>query len=191
MMQVSLRGLALLAAGLDELGIRFYVVGGIASSTHGQARFTEDVDLVMELRADQVLPLKQRLGADFEVDEETLAEAAEKHRSDNLFFLPDFTRFDVYVPEPSPFVRSQLDRRRVLELAPGVQIPIATAEDTLLSKLSWYRKGGDVSEKQWADVLGILQLRGSELDQAYLDKWADYLDVAELLRRASAAAADP
>lgn len=184
MMNVSLRGLALLAGALHQLGIRFYVVGGIASSTHGQTRFTEDVDLVMELRPDQVLPLKAVLGPDFEVDEVTLLEAATHNRSDNLFYLPDFTRFDVYLPAPSAFVRSQLERRQILELAEGVDIPIATAEDTLLAKLLWYRRGEEHSQKQWQDVLGIIRLRGAELDRSYLDVWAANLDVTDLLARA-------
>lgn len=54
----------------------------------------------------------------------------------------------------------------------------------MLRKLEWYRDGGEVSDRQWADVLGILRLRSTELDRAYLDRWAPQLGVSDLLARA-------
>jgi hypothetical protein len=48
-------------------------------------------------------------------------------------------------------------------------------EDTILAKLEWYRPGGEVSERQWRDVLGILKTRAGELDLGYMRKWANDL----------------
>jgi hypothetical protein len=61
---------------------------------------------------------------------------------------------------------------------------IATAEDTILSKLEWFRAGGEVSENQWKDVLGILKVQGDSLDMVYLRQWARELRVEDLLERA-------
>jgi len=61
---------------------------------------------------------------------------------------------------------------------------IATAEDTLLAKLVWFRKGNEVSDKQWLDVRGILAVQGNQLDFDYLHKWAAILRVGDLLERA-------
>ena len=61
---------------------------------------------------------------------------------------------------------------------------VAKAEDTLLSKLEWYRLGGEVSERQWRDVLGILKIQTGNLDMDYLRKWAKELKVSDLLKRA-------
>jgi hypothetical protein len=54
----------------------------------------------------------------------------------------------------------------------------------VLTKLEWYRKGGDTSERQWRDVAGVLKSQGSRLDQVYMNRWADDLRVADLLARA-------
>ncbi len=45
---------------------------------------------------------------------------------------------------------------------------MASAEDTLLHKLEWYRIGNEVSDRQWNDILAILKIRGPLLDIVYL-----------------------
>ena len=63
-------------------------------------------------------------------------------------------------------------------------IRFATAEDTLLYKLVWYRQGGELSERQWSDVIGVIKVQGQQLDRAYLRHWAKHLKVGDLLDRA-------
>lgn len=65
---------------------------------------------------------------------------------------------------------------------------VASAEDVLLAKLEWYRRGGQVSEHQWTDVIGILRVGGAALDHPYLQRWAAELGVGDLLERAVAEA---
>lgn len=66
----------------------------------------------------------------------------------------------------------------------SVTIRFASPEDTLLHKLVWYKLGNEVSERQWRDVLGIMKVQGAQLDDSYLDTWADAIDVVSLLNRA-------
>lgn len=58
------------------------------------------------------------------------------------------------------------------------------AEVTVLAKLDWYRKGGEVSDRRWRDLRGVLKVQADALDQEYLEHWAKELGVADLLRRA-------
>ena len=67
---------------------------------------------------------------------------------------------------------------------------IKTPEDTVLRKLEWYRSGGEVSDQQWRDVLGVLAVWRGRLDEAYLDRWAAALRVSDLLERARRAIAE-
>jgi hypothetical protein len=65
-----------------------------------------------------------------------------------------------------------------------VTIRFASAEDTLLHKLIWYKLGDQVSDRQWGDVVGVLKVQGDSLDREYLELWARLLDVSDLLSRA-------
>jgi len=57
-----------------------------------------------------------------------------------------------------------------------VSAKFASPEDTILSKLEWHRLGGEVSDRQWGDILGVLKTRAGELDLDYLRKWAGELN---------------
>ena len=67
---------------------------------------------------------------------------------------------------------------------PEQSIFVTSPEDVILSKLEWYRMGGEVSERQWRDILGVLKTRLGELDLDYLHRWAKELNVSDLLERA-------
>lgn len=62
--------------------------------------------------------------------------------------------------------------------------PSPSPEDLVLRKLLWYRAGGEVSEQQWRDVVGVLAVSGPEMDRTYLDSWARRLGLEGLLERA-------
>jgi hypothetical protein len=53
----------------------------------------------------------------------------------------------------------------------------------VLRKLEWYRRGGEISDRQWRDVLAIVALQGETLDRGTLTRWAPVLGVSDLLAR--------
>lgn len=91
-------------------------------------------------------------------------------------YLPLVTKTDLFVKRLDGFDASELDRRLRVEL-PGGSVWVASAEDILLRKLACYREGGESSEQQWRDVLGILSVSGRTLDRAYTAEWARKLGV--------------
>jgi hypothetical protein len=98
---------------------------------------------------------------------------------------------DVFVSKGRPFDRLAADRARpqAIDEAPDApRFPVASPEDTVLAKLEWFRLGGETSERQWWDVVGILKVT-EDADRPYLRLWADSLGVADLLERALADAA--
>ena len=65
-----------------------------------------------------------------------------------------------------------------------LRVRMATAEDVILRKLEWSRRGDAVSEVQWRDVLGVLEIQSDELDRDYLTTWAARLGLLDLLQQA-------
>jgi hypothetical protein len=53
-----------------------------------------------------------------------------------------------------------------------------------LTKLEWYRLGGEVSERQWRDVIEMLEAQWQTVDGAYLSKWAKEIHVDDLVELA-------
>jgi hypothetical protein len=173
-------------AVLDEIEVDYFVGGSIASSVFGEPRQTLDADLVARLLGRHAKPLVERLCKEFYVDLPAIEAAIQRQGSFNLIHLETVTKVDMFVRWRDPFGQSQFARRQkksVGQVAP-TDLFFASAEDTVLAKLEWYRKGGGVSDKQWRDLLGVIKIQGRTLDQAYLAEWAGQLGVADLLERA-------
>ena len=92
----------------------------------------------------------------------------------------------MFIPRKTAFQQAQLARatKQILLKKPEVSAYFASPEDTILAKLDWFHMGGDVSERQWRDVLGILKVRAGDLDLDYLRKWAGTLNLSELFEKA-------
>lgn len=130
---------------LNELGIRYFGAGSVASSVHGVARFTQDVDLVVEIVDEQVDALVQRAGGEFYVDAEEARGSVSRGRAFNLIHLPSAYKIDIFPVGQSLFNASELSRAQPEAwIVPGsgtIRLPVASPEDTVLSKLVWYRDG--------------------------------------------------
>ncbi|MCC7354079.1 MAG: hypothetical protein IT330_10005 [Anaerolineae bacterium] len=173
---------------LDRLEVPYLIGGSLASAVHGVVRTTMDADLVADLRPEHAGTLAQDLSGDFYVDAESIREAIQQRSSFNVIHLQTMFKVDIFIPKQRPYDRSQMARRaaQVMVTDPERRAYVAAAEDTVLAKLEWYRLGGEISERQWRDVLGVLAVQGERLDLAYLRRWAAELGVADLLARALA-----
>lgn len=170
---------------LDDLGVPYVIGGSLASSWHGVSRATFDSDIVAELEPKHVQPFIARLQDAFYVDEGAMREAISYRRSFNLIHLQTMFKVDVFIPKARRFDQMQLANRRphaVLD-DPEQIAYFASAEDTILAKLEWYRLGGEVSDRQWQDMLGIVKAQGDRLDWGYLRVQAVDLHVVDLLER--------
>jgi hypothetical protein len=107
----------------------------------------------------------------------------------NAFHLPTVTKIDFFRRAHDDYDESEFGRRRaVLVREPDGALFIKAPEDTVLRKLLWYRAGGEVSDRQWRDVVAVLRVSAPDLDAGYLDRWAARLGLGELLARARRAA---
>jgi hypothetical protein len=176
---------------LDRLGIRYALGGSMASSIHGKPRFTQDADLTVEPFAGQERVFAESFDASYYVSLDAVERAVRDRTSFNVIHTSSGFKLDLFVRKDTPFEDSVYARRLQAPLT-SEAIYVVSPEDIILYKLDWYRVGGFASERQWNDVLGVLQVQGERLDLAYLEHWANQLGVADLLTKARAeASTDP
>jgi len=175
------------SAILRRLGIEHHLGGSMASSFHGLPRTTADVDLVIRLAPEHLDALERELSDQFYVSRIAMEEALVSRRSFSAISLTSPLKVDFFVLGDAPFDREEFARASLASLTGGEgaqQVPIKSAEDLILRKLAWYRAGSEVSDHQWADVLGVMRAQKAKLDREYLRQWALELGVADLLTRA-------
>lgn len=171
---------------LERLEVLYAVGGSLASSLYGVMRSTLDVDIVADMKPEHIQPLVAALSKEFYADDEMMKDAIARRSSFNLIHYETAFKVDIFIRKLRPFDQMQLERRRALAIAtdPEQSVYVVSPEDTILSKLEWYRLGGEVSEQQWRDIVGVLKTQASVLDLNYLRQWAGELGVSDLLERA-------
>ncbi|MGH9840926.1 MAG: hypothetical protein ACREEM_19300 [Blastocatellia bacterium] len=183
----SIRVSLLVTRILEKLGVEYLIGGSMASTIHGKPRLTNDVDLVADIKESQVESLVSALESDFYVDELALRRAIRERSSLNIIYLPTMFKADIYIWRGDDWAQEQMRSRvekPLIENDDSTVRQFSDAETTILQKLSWYRKGGEVSQKQWEDVIGVLQIQREALDSGYLRHWAAKLGVLDLLEKA-------
>ncbi len=169
----------------EQLGIAYHIGGSVASSAYGFIRATIDADLVADLRLEHVRSLVEQLEADYYIDADAVRDAIRRRSSFNAIHLDTMLKVDVFIPKARPFDQEELRRVRQEVLVEGTRpFYLASPEGTILNKLEWYKIGGEVSDRQWNDILGVLKVQATALDMAYLRRWARALQVTDLLERA-------
>jgi hypothetical protein len=184
----SVRDAAVRAGALlDSMGIAYALGGSFASSIHGVARATQDLDLIAAISPAQIGVFVAAFQEEFYVDGESMRSAIQFRRSFNLIHLATGLKIDIFPVGWHALGPQQLKRRRVEQSdilgGPPATFPVISPEDTILVKLSWYRDGGESSERQWNDLRNIVRVQGDRLDQTYLREWSREIGVSDLLLR--------
>ena len=171
---------------LERLGIPYHVGGSIASSAHGMYRASADIDFVIDPTSDQLDALVHALEPGFYVSRSAMAEALSSRSTFNAIHDETSFKIDFFIKGTAPFDAEELRRsiRQEVGDGRGHAVLLKSPEDTVLRKLEWFRRGGEVSERQWQDVLSILAAARGQLDETYLERWVLELGIADLLDRA-------
>lgn len=144
-----------------------------------------DVDLVCELQERHVAEFLSLLGSDYYASEAAIREAIRRRSCFNLIHLPTSFKVDLFINRRRPFDMEAMSRASLQRLGDDiiVEVPVAAIEDSIISKLEWYRLSNEASERQWNDVTRLVDLAGQTLDVEYLQRAAESVGVTDLLER--------
>jgi hypothetical protein len=179
------RALAPVVDALNTLNVGYYVGGSVASSFHGATRSTMDVDLVCELGADHVEQFVRLIGPDYYASKSAILAAIARPSYFNLIHMPTAFKVDLFICRRRPFDLDAMRRASLEQLGShlAISVRISTVEDSVISKLEWFRLTNETSERQWDDVSRLIAISNGTLDIKYLNQAAKSVGVEDLLAR--------
>jgi hypothetical protein len=163
----------------ELLDVPYFVTGSVAAMTYGEPRLTLDVDIVAELREEHAPAFCETFAPpDYYVSQETVRAAIRAHRQFNVLHITEGVKAEIIIPKNTEFNQSRLGRRRPQQIGSRDDVIVASPEDVILKKMEYFQEGG--SEKHLRDILSMLKISSSLIDQEYIALWAVKLDVRDV-----------
>ena len=163
----------------ERLEVAYLVTGSMATIAYGEPRFTNDIDLVADMRTRHVEPFCAAFPAPaYYLSRDAVLQAVRQRHQFNLIHVTAGLKADIIVAQNSDFDRSRFARRRLLPTGSHGEAVFATPEDVILKKLEYFREGR--SEKHVRDIIGVLKVQGDLIDQPYLDTWIHQLGLTDV-----------
>jgi len=163
---------------LESQEIPYLLAGSLASGVYGEPRLTFDIDIVVDLKLNQIDALFAEFPPpEFYVSRAAAVEAIQTGRQFNVLHPGSGNKIDFMISRRDPWSRSQLLRRRREILVPGCEGYTAAPEDIIISKLLYFHEGR--SEKHIRDIAGIMDLSADRIDREYLQRWIEELGISD------------
>lgn len=149
--------------------IPYMVVGSLSSIVYGEPRMTKDLDIVIDIQAQDAGKIEKLFPLDgfYCPPSEVLKAEIVSRGQFNLIHHESGLKIDVMIRKKSPHAIEEFNRRQKISFWKNFEAWLATPEDIIIKKLEFYREGG--SEKHLSDIRGILA--NSEVNQEYLKGW--------------------
>jgi len=168
------------ALRLDEAKIPYMLPGALAVNFYGKPRMTHDVDVVVLFTARDAQRVRQLFDQDFFVQEESIRAAQREVSMFNIIHKETGLKVDLWMRKDDEHGREAFKRRVCVAYGPA-QIRLASAEDTIITKLEWY-KMSDI-DKHYSDAVGIGRIQAGKLDLAYIEDWCRRTTTLEIWER--------
>jgi hypothetical protein len=167
---------------LEAAGIAYMLTGSVSMAWYAQPRQTRDIDVVIELPESKVDVVVKSFSDDFYVDADVVRDETRRLGMFNMIQDALVVKVDMILRKAEPYDVAAFERRRRVELVPGLGLNIISPEDLVIAKLRWAARGE--SELQLRDVRNLLR-SVEAIDSKYLAEWAPKLGVAYLLKKAA------
>lgn len=153
---------------LNSLKIPYLVTGGMAIYVWGRPRFTADIDLVVELKKEDVKKLVSTLIKEGYIDEEAVKQAITYQSEFNFIDQKEGIKVDFWILKNDDFDKYKF-KRKVSKKVLNQNVYFISAEDLILVKLLWFKESG--SYRHLEDIVSILEMLKKKVDFNYLRKW--------------------
>ncbi|MGD1276627.1 MAG: hypothetical protein ABR964_05315 [Tepidisphaeraceae bacterium] len=164
---------------VEDMRLRYFVTGSTATIFYGEPRFTNDIDVVIELPEERITDFcRQFPEGDFYVSEAAAHDAVRRNGQFNIIHPASGLKVDVIVPASSPFNQSRFARIRRVHAGKDFEAFFASPEDAIIKKMEYYRQGG--SEKHLRDITGILKTSPEQIDTAYIARWVQTMGLDDI-----------
>jgi len=160
----------------ERLDVPYRIVGSMASMAYSEARFTNDIDFLVDLREEHLEPLEQEFPApDYYVSPTAAREAIRERRQFNIIHGPSGLKLDIIQRKETEFSRLDISHGRRLKSDGFYEAWFGSPENVILMKLRYFQEGG--SEKHLRDIASILLIQENAIDGGYITEWAAKLGV--------------
>jgi predicted nucleotidyltransferase len=168
-MNILLSGLKKIIDVLNKEEIDYMIVGGFAVTFYNRARFTNDIDIVIQVYPNNIYKIVEHF-PEWKPFIKGFEENAEKGIVWNLMDFETGVKYDFMLYQDSDYNCTAFNRRQMVDFL-GIECHIASIEDLIISKLIWYNISK--SEKQFGDVTYLLNY--PKLNMDYLKIWTQKL----------------
>ena len=145
---------------LDRVGLTYLVTGSTATIAYGEPRFTNDLDIVLDLPADRTAAFCAGFPPpDFYLSADAVADAVRTGFQFNVIHPASGLKIDFILLTTTAFDASRRSRGRQLPVLADRSVAFASPEDVILKKLLYFREGG--SEKHLRDIAGVVRVQGA------------------------------
>jgi len=168
---------------LNGLSIPYAVTGGVAVTVWGRARYTADIDIIIDISPQNLRPLVSALLKTdskmyLDIDVETPITEIKKRGGFNLVYSQNGVKVDFVIKKDDEFFQMEL-KRVVKKDFHNQKISFISPEDLILIKLQWYKDSG--STRHLEDAESILKI--TDVDLEYIKDWSHRHETREILEK--------
>ena len=163
---------------LDRVRIPFMIVGSLASNCHGIPRATRDADFLIQIESASMSALAATLPAGLQLAPQAAFETVTGTTRHLVTLRHSPFVCELFVCGDDPHDVARFGRRERVR-ALGREVAMATAEDTVITKLRWAALANRNKDRD--DARNIIAVRSADLDWAYIERWCVAHDTLALL----------
>ncbi len=169
----------LLVSVFERLDIPYFITGSVATIFYGEPRFTNDIDVVADVKPEHIPALLAAFSRDdFYLSEDAIKHALHYRTEFNILDPNSGLKVDVMIPKQTDHDRARFARRVKVKSAPDLEAYLSSPEDVIIKKMESYKEGG--SHKHLRDIAGVLKIMGEQIDRAYIADWAGRIGLEEI-----------